>query len=301
VEPVELIEVDNASVVSHYDQWNNEFSMAIDENFAVVPIRSTGFHPAHAKILRTFRPISLDIAVAWIFEAWSGNYFHWLVYHIPKAIFFKKKYPSLKLLLPELNSLDSIIVSSLKMIGYSDEQLIRQPGKYVSIGKLFYLSGDQFDPRLIGKIPEKYSVFGDIVPKRLVYISRKKAKWRNVINEQEVVEFLFSLGFDIISMESLSFEEQVRLMSEAIVLVGPHGAGLANMVFSPKGLTIVEFVLPSFPNSDYYSLANCLGHSYGLFLADHVSDEKEPALQDMRISIPRLKDLLEEFVFSKIS
>ena len=41
-------------------------------------------------------------------------------------------------------------------------------------------------------------------------------------------------------MDELSFEEQVRLMSQAAVVVGIHGADLTNCVFMQHGAAMIE-------------------------------------------------------------
>ena len=77
---------------------------------------------------------------------------------------------------------------------------------------------------------------------KYIYISRKKASKRNVINEEELVTFLEGCGFQTVILESLSFLEQVALFSQAKVVIAPHGAGLTNVVFCNPGTKVVEII-----------------------------------------------------------
>lgn len=79
-------------------------------------------------------------------------------------------------------------------------------------------------------------------PKR-IYISRERAGRRKLVNEQEVVGVLKDLGFVKIILEDLPWPDQVRLFAHAEFIVGMHGAGLGNVVFSPSA-SLVEFFNP---------------------------------------------------------
>ena len=75
--------------------------------------------------------------------------------------------------------------------------------------------------------------------KRL-YVGRLDALHRRVVNETEVARELEKEGFINVVSSRLSFAEQVQLFSDAEVIVGIHGAGLANLLFAPPGAIVVE-------------------------------------------------------------
>jgi Glycosyltransferase 61 len=77
---------------------------------------------------------------------------------------------------------------------------------------------------------------------RRVYVSRRLASARRVLNEEQVVETVRSFGFETVCLEELPLLEQIRLFREAEAVIGPHGAGLANIVFSQPGTNLVEFL-----------------------------------------------------------
>jgi capsular polysaccharide biosynthesis protein len=63
---------------------------------------------------------------------------------------------------------------------------------------------------------------------------------RQIVNEQEVKEFLIKKNFSIIALSDLSFEDQVNLFNHASQIVGLHGAGFANLTFCNPETKVLE-------------------------------------------------------------
>ncbi len=78
--------------------------------------------------------------------------------------------------------------------------------------------------------------------RRRLLISRRKAKDRRIVNEGQVHDLLSELGFEAVTFEDMDVRAQAKLMSEAEIVVAPHGAGLSNVVFCPPGGTVIEFI-----------------------------------------------------------
>lgn len=108
-----------------------------------------------------------------------------------------------------------------------------------------------------------------------IYISRKKAKLRKILNEDEFVKDLVVLGFTILYMEDLTYEEQVSYTSRASTLVSLHGAGLTHMLFMPQSSRVIEIrAEDDTHNNCYYSLASDLNHDYFYVFAKSVDKSK---------------------------
>jgi len=97
---------------------------------------------------------------------------------------------------------------------------------------------------------------------RRLFVSRRDAAKRRVVNEEALVAALGELGFEVVVPGALSFAEQVMLFSEAEIVVGPHGAGLANALFMPEGSAMLELHHPDFDRPYYQRLADTLGVHY---------------------------------------
>ncbi|MDC3152592.1 glycosyltransferase family 61 protein, partial [Pelagibacteraceae bacterium] len=78
-----------------------------------------------------------------------------------------------------------------------------------------------------------------------IYIDRSDAhpniaNLRKIINENEVVEFVKKLDFKIITLSNYSYIDQIKLFYNAKNIIGLHGAGFANVIFSKPELKILE-------------------------------------------------------------
>ncbi len=71
-------------------------------------------------------------------------------------------------------------------------------------------------------------------PKR-IYLDRRGAPSRRLLNETEIISALRRSGFVPIAAERLSLPDQARLFRGAEAIVAPHGAGLTNIGFCRPG------------------------------------------------------------------
>lgn len=74
-----------------------------------------------------------------------------------------------------------------------------------------------------------------------IYVRRGVSK-RVVLNEEEVLASLEPWGFEAVTMEGRSIGEQAAIFASAAVIVAPHGAALANLVFSRPGTAVIELM-----------------------------------------------------------
>jgi len=101
---------------------------------------------------------------------------------------------------------------------------------------------------------------------RRLYVSRSDARIakRQVVNEDEIVARLERRGFEVIRGSELSVADQARVFAEADVVLGPHGAGLTNILFCRPGTPVIE-LFPGGGDQDvscYRVLASTLGLPY---------------------------------------
>lgn len=132
---------------------------------------------------------------------------------------------------------------------------------------------------------------------RRIYISRAKAEKRRVLNEKEVMERLRLYGFQCIVLEDLSVMEQVTCFASAEIIVAPHGAGLANLVYCKKGTKVIEFFSPNYVNPCYCGLSGTMGLTYAYLIGEgqRPLESKDPHKvgDPIKINCKRLLDSLE--------
>lgn len=88
--------------------------------------------------------------------------------------------------------------------------------------------------------------------KRRVYISRRHAHTRRLINEREVTQTLDRHGFESHCLEDYSLARQADLFRSVETVVAPHGAGLANLIFAPPDAKVIEIVHADRYNIDLF-------------------------------------------------
>lgn len=109
---------------------------------------------------------------------------------------------------------------------------------------------------------------------RRVYVDRRGSRHRRMVNEEELVLALAQLGFQPVALESLSLAEQIALFAQAEIIVSPHGAGLANIVYARPGCRVIEIHIDFWVNWCYRRLAAVFGVTY-----DCVVGRQTPGLQ----------------------
>ena len=73
-----------------------------------------------------------------------------------------------------------------------------------------------------------------------IYVDRRASINRRLTNEAEVIAALARFGIAPIRLETLPLDEQIALFANAELVVAPHGAGLANLVYARPGLRVIE-------------------------------------------------------------
>ncbi|MEL6789825.1 MAG: glycosyltransferase family 61 protein [Pseudomonadota bacterium] len=107
-----------------------------------------------------------------------------------------------------------------------------------------------------------------------LYISRKDSARRRLVNEDTVETIFARNGFDIVTLEEKSLDEQVSLFHGAEVIVGPHGAGLANMVFCRRGTKVIELTPSAYLNPCFLDIARSLLHDFAMHVFETPTPEK---------------------------
>lgn len=127
-----------------------------------------------------------------------------------------------------------------------------------------------------------------------VYISRRKAKVRRLINEEEVIALLEPLGFKTVILESLSVTEQISLMAGAKTIIAPHGAGLTNTIFCQPGTQLLEIFSPRYVPDCYWIISNHLGLDYYYLMGNNEENyyKTYPHLRPKPVNCPpRAEDI----------
>ncbi len=205
-------------------------------------------------------------------------FFHWILEVLPRIGSIEKAGL-------DLDGVDYVVVNSAKsrfmkdtlaILGIPEEKLVdMQAHPHVKAEVLIVPSmpagTGNYTPWVLDWLRQRLSPVMATVSTSfspLVYISRAKAQFRNVTNEQEVMAELAPLGFRAYELEGMSYAEQAALFAQAQVVVAPHGAGLTHLFYCQPGTKVIEFYDPMYVNACFYSLANACGLEYYYFLGE---------------------------------
>lgn len=219
-----------------------------------------------------------------------NNYYHWMVGTVPKIRYVEKYQEktgeSVTFLLPHNPS--QWVKQTLSLLGCTSEQFlvaqepIYKPHRTVVPPHPF--PGQEDDYRWI-----RHRVFENLKtenyqgPSEKVYISRENAIGRRVVNKNSLMEMLSDHGFKKYHLEDRTVAENIRLFSNADMVVSPHGAGLTDIMFCDD-CTVVE-LFGSRENNAYELLCNDLD-------LDYVGIKCEPVSTDIYADINRIEQVI---------
>jgi hypothetical protein len=225
-------------------------------------------HPVFRRPLLT-GPKTVDGPVAVVTGPSPQNLSHWFFGVLPRLSLLTKEDP-------ELRSVRYAVLP-VKTASFQTECLARfgiPAAKILHAGPGTFMRSDEIwapsfvNPEFVAPVwflEDLRSRFADVKPaveSPRIYVSRRAAPGRRVLNEAELLTVLEKRGFKAITLEILPFERQVALFKGAREIVASHGAGLAHLAFAAKGAHVVELFSPSYINPMYWCLADQVGLSY---------------------------------------
>lgn len=110
-------------------------------------------------------------------------------------------------------------------------------------------------------------------PSKRYYVSRSKAKWMKVVDDSILTPFLDKYSIQTVFLEDLSVTEQIKLFSDAEIIITPHGAGLANVLFMNKDSLVIEIMNKKRIHVGYHAYAVLNNLYYGFIRCE--SEENE--------------------------
>jgi len=217
----------------------------------------------HWLLTYTKIPPAIEIAgrAAVIATTLGGGYSHWLLEELPRLLALKT-----------VTERDAVIAHGAK--SYAREAIVRSgfSGKVIEAKRDTHFACEELVVPSLGRMThatvhalEEFGVsicgisssFGE-----KIYISRAGARRRRVLNETALAHALEVHGFVSVQLEALTWAEQIAAFRSAKVIVAPHGAGLANLVFCQHGTRVVELFRRDYVNGCYWQLAALKGLDY---------------------------------------
>lgn len=221
----------------------------------------------------------------------SGGYFHWFLDALTRLILVDNLYDYV-LLLPLQLKKSSFIIETLNFLGinycFIDAGSILLNVKVLTV-KFDYPSGN-YDSGIV-KILQARLQIAKKNPYRQVYISRAKAGRRKMIDENQFIEEIMKLGFEVVYCEDMNFNQTKEFFSDVKILIAQHGAGLTNMLFMQPQSTVIEIRnLNDTHNNCYFSLASALDIEYNYCTTKEVGQHNDDIKFEYKYLLEYLKN-----------
>ena len=222
----------------------------------------------------------------------SNNYTHWLTDIFPRVTGVIETYPDIKFILEKGS--ERFKYDCLKLIGIKENQVISLDKGYYELENFVLTSVHQrcnvpHRNHLLDmiKMLKKGCGIGETVSRdKKIYISRNRSR-RRILIEEEVLKLIEEFGFQRVYCEDLSLEKQTRIFSQASIIMGPHGGGMTNQIFSEPPIKVIEIINPALWNWDHRDVINSIGNQHWFILGKNANKNK-----DMYVDVKKLDKLL---------
>ena len=132
--------------------------------------------------------------------------------------------------------------------------------------------------------------------RRRLYLSRRAASFRRVINEAELIPILTEFGFEVIDPGHLSVGAQAACFANAAAIISPHGSALTNLAFIPRGTPVLEVFAPDYIDVSFWTLATAVGAEYHACMGTRVGPQRNLTIEARRQDLKLEPLVLREFL-----
>ena len=208
---------------------------------------------------------------------WSPhNWFHWTIDTLPSVFLAQSlpaKYEDYPILLPQTGLQQKSWREPLELVIGSREIITLSDSNYSEVGDLLWIDS----PSSPGPLPVRQSGFSHFrvhaqalnsyrehiirklgldeerfTPTKKIFLARDQSGNRPY-NQDELISIAAAHGFTPVYLETLSFEESVRLMLETDLLIGPHGAGWASALFCQPSTKAFMWTWPESQHDNWFA------------------------------------------------
>lgn len=187
-------------------------------------------------------------------------YFHWLLEALPAALHGLAARPDATLLLPD--NTPRYVDEAVELLNITRVRRASSPvhcKELILPARVPFYNPEEDIAILREKfLPSKSEAVGPI------YVSRSNDT-RGPANEDNLERALETIGIEIVHPQMLPLAAQIARFSGATFILGTHGAGLANIVWSLQRPHVHELFVDKYFNDCYARLSVSLGFPYTPF------------------------------------
>jgi hypothetical protein len=313
VSPITLYAFEDVKILPHGVLLVN--GKLIRETLAPVPPDFIGhvdeyLSGYHQRLQNSVYEVETDRPVLVLEQPGLFNYGHWLVEMFPK-IFPVLEYirrGEVAIYLPEHFRNSTIISQTLSHAGVDQSNIYwcniyqDHPDKLTQLKHVLYISPISKHLGRPGYVsPWSANVLNRLTSditagsQRKLFISRRDAQQRYLLNEGEVYATLEPLGYVNVRAGEMSFREQVSIFKGATEIVGVFGASLTNIIFCQYGTKLLNISANNAFDHFYFDLASLRDLAYWHLNAVVERGQEHQLYCDFRVDMKTFFDVFNKF------
>jgi len=134
---------------------------------------------------------------------------------------------------------------SLQALGFGEHDIVEVAEGLIQVREAIWVDSDlvQYMPTSHLKDFQRRiaSLYGNLRgPRNRRLLVARSTPTRKIHNLEQVQAFLSRYDFETVYLEGMSTRDQILLFQSAEFIIGPHGAGLANLLFCEPGTKVIE-------------------------------------------------------------
>jgi len=252
--------------------------------------------------LNKVRKISGNCIVA--HHSYYQNYYHFLLEILPRLFVLKEQATSLKLVINK--NIPSFVKEYIELFNFKEIVYINDDeiAKVDNIIFSTYLSrGLAYNESVIKEMSAWLcqKLYDDTItnaPEK-IFISRDNATYRKTVNENDVFCFLQQKGFVKFNLEEPSIKAQANFFKNAKYIIGSHGAGFSNMIYSKNCLLAMDIIHEQHPQDCFHNLANCFNIDYLYFQCRGTGANSYANNDDILVNLDTFEQTYHQYIFDK--
>lgn len=235
------------------------------------------------------KPQPIKGTIAYLSNSNVNNFGHWFQYTLPLLYFYWKDIGKENIDYYYVGDIElkKFQIESLEYLGVNMDQIINFPCKgerslvciksnpiqfnYASFNDYISFNFLKTIQMNMGDIHNENS------PKK-IYISRGEVKYRKVIEEEWIINFLKDKGFVVCEMDGLSLKEQAILFYNASEIVAPHGSALTNVLYCQPNIKLLELFPFNYPDWFNVSFAAHAKVNYFYLFGKQANPSRNPPI-----------------------
>jgi capsular polysaccharide biosynthesis protein len=235
-------------------------------------------------------------------HSYYQNYYHFLLEILPRLFVLKHLASTHKLIINK--NIPGFVKEYIELFNFKEILYLKDDEIAIADHLIFstYLSrGLAYNEKVIQEMSAwlREKLFNnsiDNAPEK-IFISRDNAKYRKTVNEDEVFAFLQQNGFVKFNLDEPSIKAQANFFKNAKYIIGSHGAGFSNMIYSKHCKLVIDIIHEQHPQDCFYNLANCFNIDYCYFQCKGTGANSYANNDDIIVNLANFERTYHQYIF----